>query len=266
MNLHVLGEPPPEKLVVPWLVTCLGAGFLDRLGEVVPSAGCRPNGRKPGRNSCERKARRLLRHFLVEGWSAEDALRAVGGNVTGAPPPRLVDDLRRANQLRDGFAKTPQEIDNLLAALERAFHSARAGKQPRPQSGRRADRPQHGGDESRRSPQPSLVGDRQAACRATAGATAKDQRPLSGKSRLYAQPLRHFSGLWRDGIADPLLAGRPPAVGRPQPGGRRGIDSRRRTEAAPHRRFSFGGRLLPRHAPHPHAADRQGDPPGRRFG
>ena len=36
VNLHVLGEPPPEKLVIPWLVTCLGASFLDGLAEVVP--------------------------------------------------------------------------------------------------------------------------------------------------------------------------------------------------------------------------------------
>ena len=130
VNLHMLGEPPPEKLVIPWLVTCLGAGFLDGLGEVVPvpSAAARsPAGRQ---KYLRQKGEELLQRVLVEGWSAEDSLRAVGGNQSGDLPKRLQDAFRRARQLQQGFAKTPQEIGNLLAALNGRFIPPGPGNSP----------------------------------------------------------------------------------------------------------------------------------------
>ena len=41
INLHILGQPPREDLLVPYLVTCLRKKFLNALGEVVevPAAG-----------------------------------------------------------------------------------------------------------------------------------------------------------------------------------------------------------------------------------
>ena len=75
------------------------------------------------------KGEELLKHLLVEGWSAEDSLQAVSGKTSGDLPKRLQDSLRRAKQLQEGFArKTPQEIDNLLAALNGRFHSPGAGE------------------------------------------------------------------------------------------------------------------------------------------
>ncbi|HID24393.1 MAG TPA: cobaltochelatase subunit CobN, partial [Planctomycetaceae bacterium] len=35
VSLHVLGEPPREDLLIPWLVTCLRSRFLDALAEVM---------------------------------------------------------------------------------------------------------------------------------------------------------------------------------------------------------------------------------------
>ena len=86
--------------------------------------------------------------------------------------------------------------------------------------------------------------------RATAGPAAQVEGPLSAESGLHAQLLRHLPGLRGDGIADPLSAGRPPGVGRPQPGGRRGIDPRGRAAPAADRRLHRLRRLLSRHAPH----------------
>ncbi|MGO9114151.1 MAG: cobaltochelatase subunit CobN [Thermoguttaceae bacterium] len=130
VNLHVLGEPPPEKLVLPWLVTCLGAGFLDGLGEVVsvpPAAAHSPASRQ---KYLRQKGEELLKLLLVDGLSAEDSLHAMGGNHSGALPQRLQDALRRARQLQQGFAKTPQEIDNLLAALNGRFIPPGPGNSP----------------------------------------------------------------------------------------------------------------------------------------
>ena len=129
VNLHVLGEPPPQKLVLPWLVTCLGAGFLDSLGEVVPppAAVHSPAGRQ---KYLRQKGEEFLKLLLVDGWSTEDASTAWAVRVRGALPQRLQDAIRRAEQLQQGFAKTPQEIDNLLAALNGRFISPGPGNSP----------------------------------------------------------------------------------------------------------------------------------------
>jgi cobaltochelatase CobN len=94
----------------------------------VPSAAARsPAGRQ---KYLRQKGEELLQRVLVEGWSAEDSLRAVGGNQSGDLPKRLQDAFRRARQLQQGFAKTPQEIGNLLAALNGRFIPPGPGNSP----------------------------------------------------------------------------------------------------------------------------------------
>ena len=131
ISLHVFGEPPPEKLLVPWLVTCLGAGFLDALADVVPvpPADARPQGRRE--KYLRQKAEEILAPFVLQGLSADEALRAVGwhGEATELPK-RLRDAFQQARQLQEGFAKTHQELDNLLGALSGRFIPPGPGNSP----------------------------------------------------------------------------------------------------------------------------------------
>ena len=132
VSLHVFGQPPPPDLLVPWLVTCLGKRFLDALGEVVAAAaGRRPHAREAAKNSSAKKRKKSCGRSCFQGWSVEDALRAAGGTVPAAGlPKRLRDDFQRAKQLQEGFAKAPQEIDNLVAALAGRFIPPGPGNSP----------------------------------------------------------------------------------------------------------------------------------------
>ena len=131
VSLHVFGQPPPPDLLVPWLVTCLGKHFLDALGEVIPPppAAARTAGSRE--KFLRQKAEEVLRPIVFQGWPVEDALRAAGGTVPAAGLAKpLGDDFQRARRLQEGFAKTPQEIDNLVAALAGRFIPPGPGNSP----------------------------------------------------------------------------------------------------------------------------------------
>ncbi|MGO8689406.1 MAG: cobaltochelatase subunit CobN [Thermoguttaceae bacterium] len=131
VSLHVFGQPPPPDLLVPWLVTCLGKRFLDDLGEVVtlPPAAARSAGSRE--TFLRRKAEEVFHAIVVQGWPVEDALRAAGGSVPAAGlPKRLGEDFRRAKRLQDGFAKTHEEMDNLVAALAGRYIPPGPGNSP----------------------------------------------------------------------------------------------------------------------------------------
>jgi len=131
ISLHVFGEPPPDKLLVPWLVTCLGAGFLDALGEVVevPRGAARsPESRQ---KYLRAKAEEVLRPFVFQRLSAAESVRAAGcAAAADRLTQRLRDGFQRARQLQDGFAQTHQELDNLLAALAGRFIPPGPGNSP----------------------------------------------------------------------------------------------------------------------------------------
>ena len=85
VSLHVFGEPPPDKLLVPWLVTCLGAGFLDALGEVVEVPRRRPPAlRKAARNTSAQKAEEVLKPFVFQRLVGR---RSACGPRAVRPPP-----------------------------------------------------------------------------------------------------------------------------------------------------------------------------------
>ena len=131
VSLHVFGQPPPPELLVPWLVTCLGKRFQDALGEIVavpPAAGRSAGSRE---KFLRQKGEEILRPIVLQGWSADDALRAAGGTIPAAGLPQgLRADFQRAKQLQEGLAKTPQEIDNLLAVLAGRFIPPGPGNSP----------------------------------------------------------------------------------------------------------------------------------------
>ncbi len=120
--LHVLGEPPQDDLLVPWLVTCLRSRFLDALAEVVPVPP--EEALNPGdRNKyLRKKAEEVVELVIRRGLEPAEALVAVGGEVPQAGlSKKLQDGFDLALRLNEGFARTHQEIDNLLEALNGRF-------------------------------------------------------------------------------------------------------------------------------------------------
>ena len=131
VSLHTLGEAPPEELLVPYLVTCLGSSFLDALGEVVdvPSREDRFGG---DRDKYLRKCAEEVIELLVKrGLEPVEAIVAAGGQVGGSGlSEELRDALELAQRLSEGFAKTGQEVENLLAALDGRFIPPGPGNSP----------------------------------------------------------------------------------------------------------------------------------------
>ncbi len=131
VSLHVFGEPPRDDLLVPWIVTCLRKQFRDGLGEVLevpPEEALNPGDRQ---KYLRRKAEEIVTLVLRQGFSAEDALQSLGGNL---PPEGLPEPVQKgvelAHCLKENFAQTHNEVDNLLAALDGKFIPPGPGNSP----------------------------------------------------------------------------------------------------------------------------------------
>ncbi|NQT17805.1 MAG: cobaltochelatase subunit CobN, partial [Planctomycetes bacterium] len=122
VNQHVFGEAPRDDLLVPWIVSCLRGEFLDELDQVIPAVP--EKDRQPGgpRKYLREKAIEAVGLVLNNSLAPDEAIRAIGGAV---PEEGLSKGLQErfglARQLSQGFAKTHQEIDNLLVALDGGF-------------------------------------------------------------------------------------------------------------------------------------------------
>ncbi|OGV63861.1 MAG: cobalamin biosynthesis protein CobN, partial [Lentisphaerae bacterium RIFOXYA12_FULL_48_11] len=131
VSLHVLGEPPGQDTLIPYLVTCLHRKFLDNLGEVIAVS---PEDNK----SCgdkytylRKKAEEVLRLVVCKQFSSINAVLAIGGKVTnGVLPVELEKKLRLAVDLNARFQKTGQELDNILGALNGRFIPPGPGNDP----------------------------------------------------------------------------------------------------------------------------------------
>ncbi|SIO59444.1 cobaltochelatase CobN subunit [Singulisphaera sp. GP187] len=121
ISLHVLGEPPRDDLMVPFLTTILKRKFLEALGQVVPVPP--EETRLPGdrvlylRHKAEEAVELVVRRDL----SPMDAVTAIGGKSGANLPPEVQKGLVLAIDLNRRFAKTTDEIDNLLAAFDGRF-------------------------------------------------------------------------------------------------------------------------------------------------
>ena len=122
INTHVLGQPPPDDLLIPYLVSCLQGRFLDALGEVmaVPSdQGHLPGARK---NYLRSKAEEVIDLVFNKGLAPEEAIAAAGGKIGEMGlSDKLKESFATAKLLFNGFAGTPKEIDNMLLALNGQF-------------------------------------------------------------------------------------------------------------------------------------------------
>lgn len=121
VSLHVLGEPPREDLMVPFLTTILKRKFLDALGRVIPIPASET--RLPGRRETflRRKAEEAVELVVRRGISPADAVIAIGGRPGAAPSPDVTKGLELALDLSRRFARTTDEIDNILKAFDGHF-------------------------------------------------------------------------------------------------------------------------------------------------
>ena len=131
VSLHVFGEPPPEDLLVPWLVTCLRSPFLDALGKVVavpPGEALTPG---DSRKYLRRVAEDLVGTVIRKGLAPEDALRTLGVEPPAAGlPAELLAGFVQMKKLAEGFAKTGNEIDQFMRALAGKFIPPGPGNSP----------------------------------------------------------------------------------------------------------------------------------------
>jgi cobaltochelatase CobN len=131
VNLHVLGQPPRDDLLVPYLVTCLRKNFLESLGKVieVPAGAALNEGDR--KKHLRRKAEEVLELVVHRQYTPQEALAAVAGVPDDNELPKNLDTgFRLAARLVAGFARTPDEINNLLAALDGKFIPPGPGGSP----------------------------------------------------------------------------------------------------------------------------------------
>jgi len=131
VSLHVFGEPPRDDLLIPWIVTCLRKQFRDGLGEVIEvlaEEALNPGDRQ---KYLRRKAEEIISLVVRQGFTGEDAIRSVGGEFSEEELPDTVKKgIELAERLKDDFARTHNEVDNLLAALDGKFISPGPGNSP----------------------------------------------------------------------------------------------------------------------------------------
>jgi cobaltochelatase CobN len=131
VSLHVLGEPTADDLLQPYLVVCGGREFLTQLGEVIdvpPGESLTPGDRE---KFLRRTAVKLVQRHLGQGFPLEDALTSVRAKIsTGGVPEPLKKTFARLKKLGEGFRQTPQEIAQLLRALDGRFIAPGPGNSP----------------------------------------------------------------------------------------------------------------------------------------
>ncbi len=131
VNYHVMGQPPRDDLLAPYVVTCLGGHFLDGLDETVPVPP--EHDRLPGdrKKYLRQKAQEVIEKVLKQNQSPGEAIASVGGKIGEQGMPRkLKEGFDAAKHLHDGFARTHMEIDNYLVALNGRFMPPGPGNLP----------------------------------------------------------------------------------------------------------------------------------------
>ncbi|MFV1981773.1 MAG: cobaltochelatase subunit CobN, partial [Rhodothermia bacterium] len=131
VSLHVLGEPPRDDLLVPWIVTCLRKQFRDGLGKVIQVPPTEALNSGDRQKYLRRKAEEIVTLVLRQDFSPEDAIQSLGGKL---PPEGLPEPVQKgmelALRLKENFAQTHKEVDNLLAALDGKFIPPGPGNSP----------------------------------------------------------------------------------------------------------------------------------------
>lgn len=131
VSLHVLGDPPRDDLLIPYLVTCLRKSFLDELGRMIdvpPEESATPGDRE---KFLRGKGEEIVGLVVRRGFSPAEALSAVGGEGAEVKSSeKMQSAFEVIKQLTAGFARTHEELDNLIAALDGRFIAPGPGNSP----------------------------------------------------------------------------------------------------------------------------------------
>ena len=113
-SMHVLGEAPAENQLIPYLVYAMGKRYLKASQALFAQTGADIDD-----SFLKQKGRDILTLMLHQKFSAIEAVKASGGIVSGGKLPRAVEEsLAMAVAMHEGLLQAPQEIDNILAALQ----------------------------------------------------------------------------------------------------------------------------------------------------
>ncbi len=258
VKLHVLGEPPAGKHLVPFLTSMLGHAFFADMAEVLPvpsDIADEPDDRVAW---ARQQVEAMVGKMIDDDLSADEALSLSARSVPAGDPQHLRETLQLALTYRDRLASSAARDRQRPAGTRGPLRPARPRGRPCAKSRRHSHGPQPVRAEPGRSSHAAGLGSRRRARRRAAQAAARSQ----GRAR--SQRVRNDARLWRDRGAGPVPDGRSPAVGREQPGGRPGGDRPPGTEASArgrvHRDQRQHARQLPltRQAPRPGRAARVG--------
>lgn len=124
-RLHILGEPPATDDLIPWLVVCLGRAFTEALAQAMPGPTQEAGGDREA--FLRQKAEGLMSIMVRQNLSPAEALAALR---VQAPKDALLKFFEKAAALRDGFARTGEELDQVMAALDGRYLSPGPGGAP----------------------------------------------------------------------------------------------------------------------------------------
>ena len=131
ISLHVMGEPPRKDLLPAYMVNILRKPFLDAFEKLLPEL---PSDGRVRRNEKRRdvrpQAERLLKLVLLQNIAPKNAVAMVVGKPVDPLPEDIERGLKLAVQLNKDFAKTTNEIDNLLKGLDGRFVPPGPGNNP----------------------------------------------------------------------------------------------------------------------------------------
>ncbi len=131
-SLHVLGTPPPLEQQVPWIVTCLGKGFLEHLATYLPVPAAESLTPGDREKYLRRRAEEVVEQMVRNGFSPLDAIRAAGGESVAADrlDSTLRDKLELVGRLHRGFESAPREIEVIVEALSGKYVAPGPGNGP----------------------------------------------------------------------------------------------------------------------------------------
>lgn len=111
-GMHVLGEKPEDRVLLPYLVLCMGPGYLE---------AARPLFDLPD-EEIGRRTQAALRSILRAGRPAAEALREAGARIgDGGLPAAVRAGLDLAVGLDAGLERTDDELAAILRALSGRF-------------------------------------------------------------------------------------------------------------------------------------------------
>ncbi len=117
-EMHILGEKPDEKLLIPYLVHCMGKRYFEAVAPLFEL----PENIPEQQEFLRKTAEDILKLILKENLSPVDAVRAVGGNLQNDSLPKAMQEsLEMAIELNQNLDQLNLEIDNILSGLNGNF-------------------------------------------------------------------------------------------------------------------------------------------------